>query len=150
MLQKISLNAKETLFPYCYHQSLPCEPVLRHNSFRYSSLFITFIASNQRWRQGETRWCLWCSLGSLPKIPPSYTSVTELCVTDLMEISYYSPIRCSDMGTKYHLELHSCRRGCCFPVVFSWAQRCRSLWQISHQIQAGSFVPVFSSSFLQK
>lgn len=49
MLLKISLNAKGTRFPYCFQQSLLYEPaVLAHNSFRYSSLFITFIAFNQR------------------------------------------------------------------------------------------------------
>lgn len=93
MLLKISLNAKGNRLPYCCHQSLPYEPaVLAHNLFRYSSLFITFIAFNQRGGEKERQGDICDVLQALCKIPASNTSIIELCVPDLIKISYYSPL----------------------------------------------------------
>lgn len=124
--KKISLNAEEAVFPCCYHQSLPCEPI---HSDTYLCLSHSLLLIRERWREGEPRWCLWCSSGSLQNPCFLHQNNSSLCGNLLSQ-----SIRCSDMDMKYHLELHSCRWGCWFSVVFSWAQRCWSLWEIHHQI----------------
>lgn len=97
----------------------------------------------ERWREGETRWYLWCSSGSLQNPCLQHFNNWALCPRPHQNLLLQS-IRYSDTDMKYHLELHSCRWGCCFSVVFSWAQRCWSLWETCHQIQVGIFAPVFS------